>query len=189
MLSPNSFENHVAGDICHIAKVQAGFEREGPNWNGWVQSWDGVAELNHLTLKVSITELSASGRGSEVTTATFSGTALISSCVRSPVKELCAAVQSVTIVSGDEEKQKDPRIVSGAASPWDPWVDPESGHTRYFNRETGESVWSKPEDMESCGPNMSPTDTSGDGGHQNASPIAALSAGTGGEPTTATFFC
>jgi hypothetical protein len=189
MLSPNSFAKHVARDFGHIAQVQARFEHEGPSWRGWVQCWDGVAQLNHLTLEVCIAELSASGGGSEVTTTTCSGTALISSCVCSPVEQLCVAVRQVTVASGDEEKQQVPRIVPGAALLSEAFLDPDSGHIWRLNSQTGEVLWSKPEDMESCGPNMSPKDISGDGGQQHASHTAALSAGTGGEPTTTTFCC
>jgi hypothetical protein len=49
-----SFTEHVARDDGHIAQVQARFEQEGQNGHGWVQSWPGVAQLNHLTLEVSI---------------------------------------------------------------------------------------------------------------------------------------
>jgi hypothetical protein len=178
MLSPNRFAQHVGRDLGHIAKVRACFNFEGPTWKGWVQCWDGVAQLNHLSLKVDITELSASGGRSEVTTATCSGTAQISTCEGSPVKKLCAAVQSGTIAIGDQEEPL-----------WAVYIDDISGRQWYYNRVTGKSTWSKPEDMDRSGPNVSPEDIHGDGGQQHASSAATLSADTGGQATTDSFCC
>ena len=48
MLSSDSFAEHVARDIGHMAQVQARFEHEGPSGRGWVQCWAGVAQLTSL---------------------------------------------------------------------------------------------------------------------------------------------
>mmetsp|Transcript_114945 Transcript_114945/g.371599 ORF Transcript_114945/g.371599 Transcript_114945/m.371599 type:complete len:387 (-) Transcript_114945:119-1279(-) len=182
ILQSDRFVEHVARDIGHMAQVQARFEHEGPSGRGWVQCWAGVAQLNHLTLDLSVDELRARGAGSEVAASTFSGTAVggrASACEGEV--QLCAAVQQVAVASGTavggrasahEEKQEDPRIVPAAPTHWQAYMDPTSGAPWYLNTKTGEVSWSDPTHMESCG-------TVG-GGQENTSPTAALAAGTGG---------
>mmetsp|Transcript_114952 Transcript_114952/g.371632 ORF Transcript_114952/g.371632 Transcript_114952/m.371632 type:complete len:435 (-) Transcript_114952:119-1423(-) len=173
ILPSESFAQHVAMDIGHMAQVQARFEHEGPSGRGWVQCWAGVAQLNHLTLDLSVDELRARGAGSEVAASTFSGTAVGGRASTLEAEEQpCAAVQQVAAASGVEEKQEDPRIVPAAAMQWETYQDPTFGALWYLNAKTGEVSWSDPTHMESCG-------TVG-GGQENTSPTAALAAGTGG---------
>jgi hypothetical protein len=164
-----------------MAVVSATLELVGPDCRGWVQRWPGVAEFNHLTLNVyTAAELRAREGGSEVAAAVAGGRASAHGEVD---EQLCAAVQPVTGDAGDQEEQADPRTVPADATQWEEYLDPETGRSWYHNPKTDEFSWSDPKVMQSCGPTESLDHTSGDGGQQHTSPTAALTAGTGGEPS------
>jgi hypothetical protein len=192
VLPSDSFAQHVARDPVHIAQVRARFEHQGPNGIGWVQCWARVAQLNHLTLDVSIEELRARGGGSEVATATTSGTDVMSRCVHNADDQLCAAVQQVAAASGGSNQYavrtlEDPRTVPAAATQQQTFRDPTTGRIWFWNANTEEVSWSDEKDMESCGPTVSLDHTSDDGGQQHTSPIAVPVSGTGGDENA--FWC
>jgi hypothetical protein len=192
VLPSDSFAQHVARDPVHIAQVRARFEHQGPNGIGWVQCWARVAQLNHLTLDVSIEELRARGGGSEVATATTSGTDVMSRCVHNADDQLCAAVQQVAAASGGSNQYavrtlEDPRTVPAAATQQQTFRDPTTGRIWFWNADTEEVSWSDEKDMESCGPTVSLDHTSDDGGQQHTSPIAVPVSGTGGDENA--FWC
>ena len=162
-----SLGQHVSTDIGHMAKVSDRFEEVSPACRGWVQCWPGVAEFNHLTLDVS--DLRAREGGSEVPAAVVGGRVSAHAEVD---EQLCVAVQPVTGDAGDQEEQADPRIVSADATPWLEFKDPETGRYWWWHSKSGECSWNDPKVMGSCGA------------------TAALTAGTGGEPSgTDVFDC
>jgi hypothetical protein len=187
VLPSNSFAQHVAGDLGHIAQVRARFEHQGPNGIGWVQCWARVAQLNHLTLDVSIEELRARGGGSEVATATTSGSDVMSRGVHNADDQLCAAASSGGSNQYAVRTLEDPRTVPAAATQRQYWRDPTTDRIWFWNAATNEVLWIDENDMESCGLAVSLDHTCDDGGQQHPSPIAVPVAGTGGDENV--FYC
>jgi len=158
-----SFAEHVARDSGHIAQVQARFEQEGQNGRGWVQSWAGVAKLNHLTLEVSIDE---QRRGQDAST------------LDATKQQQCQAAQGAPVTSRREGEHGMP---STAAAKWEVYLDPTSGNPWYLNSKTEEVSWNNPAQAATTG--LDHRDGTGSGG-QEASTIAAVTAGTEDEDST-----
>jgi hypothetical protein len=130
-------------------------------------------------MDVSIEELRARGGGSEVATATTSGSDVMSRCVHNADDQLCAAAASGGSNQYAVRTLEDPRTVPAAATQRQAFRDPTTGRIWFWNANTKEVLWSDENDMESCGPTVSLDHTSDDGGQQHTSPIAVPVAGTG----------
>jgi len=114
----DSFADHVAGDGSHFAQVQARCEQESPDDHGWVQSWSGVAQLNHLTLEVSIDESAVDA-----------------------LKQHYHATQGAPASSRSEV---DYEVHPTTVAQFETYVDPSSGQHWYYNIHTRQGSWSNP---------------------------------------------
>jgi len=163
--SPSASEtlvDHLLKDAGHLAQVQARFSQEGPAGRGWVQSWPGGPQLNHLTLEVitsaACSEVSTAASSSEAgspppqpTAQTDSACPDFEAALRPGTAEKRAtegimesAAAGATEVAAPAAATKAAEKVAEESDEWQAFTDPESGGVWYYNARTGEASWTKP---------------------------------------------